>query len=228
MQKKTIIILSLLSAVFSLIYILFSYYGYMRYFGMYVFSTESYSKNYSKLDKMVDDKKVIISMTTTPSRIKKIGPVIRSLLDQTVRVDSISIVIPYGKDYTIEKDLEKVVSVYRTGKDYGELNCLIPTVMREGESDTLIITVGDDTIYSKDFIEKLLETNQSNTDSIIFNSKDEQVDTKKGSVFKTDIFDEGFLDPPEGVDSNKWINDYIAKNKLKTMRIEAKENYRCI
>jgi hypothetical protein len=238
MERKTIIILSLISAVFSLVYILLAYYGYLRYCGMYVFSTEKFSRDYTKLDKIHDDKRrVVVSMTATESSIKKIGPVVRSLLDQTVRVDLISIVIPYGRGYMIPKDIENVVSVFKTGKNYGELNCLIPTIMRESESNTLVITVGEDTIYSKDFIEQLLDTYIKNGDKcVVFNESQlsDTIDIKKGVVIPTDIFTESFLNPPEMKEKiskdicTSWLNNYIEKNNIKKVKVSIKENYRCI
>ena len=93
MEKKTIIIISLISAIFSLIYILLNYFGVIRYFGLYFSPVEKYIKKYKNLDK-IGEHKIIISLTETPEQIKKITPTIKSLLDQTVKVDLISIVIP--------------------------------------------------------------------------------------------------------------------------------------
>ena len=226
MEKKTIIILSLVSAILTLIYIILSSYGYMRYITIFRTPTKKYIENYNKLDKAHDTRRVVISVITTDKSIKKITPVIKSLLDQTVKVDLITIVVPYGKDYDPPDDIKDCVTLFRTGKNYGDLNSLIPTIMREGDADTIIITVGDDTIYGIDFIEKLLNDKfkSSSDKNIIYNNSQEFIDIKKGAVFISDIFNDDFTNPPKDCDANKWVNNYL-KNTPKE-RINYRENHK--
>ena len=121
MEKKTIIVISLVSAIFSLIYVLLTYFGLTRYVGLYMFSTEGYSKKYKNLDKL-GKYKTIISMTATPKQMEKLTHTIKSLLDQTVRVDLISIVVPYGNNYRLPDELKSSVVVIRCDKDQGMMN----------------------------------------------------------------------------------------------------------
>ena len=222
MQKKTIVIISLLSAIFSLIYVLLNYYGLIRYFSLHIFPTERYIKNYQNLDK-IGNNRTIISLTVTPEQMMKLTPTITSLLDQTVKVDQISITVPYGDQYRLPYKIKNDVSVFRCGKDQGILNCLIPVIMRETESTTHIITLAGDKIYGKDFIEELLETSEKHPDKIIYENNKKTIDLNKGVVFSTKFFNEDFLDIPKGMDSNRWVNDYFETHSKKKIRY--KYNY---
>jgi len=209
MEKRTIIIISLVSIILSFIYIILNYYGYIRYLMIHTSSMNKYIENYKKLDKAHDKRRVIISII--PRGVKSINPVIKSLLDQTVKVDLITIVVPYGPQGSDYDNLSKdSISVFKTAKNYGDLNCIIPTVMRESESDTLIITLGGDTIYGKDFIEQLLDKYDG---KIVYNNTTDFIDINKGAVFETNLFKEDFLTPPSDIDANKWINDYLSSKE---------------
>lgn len=225
MEKKTIIIISLISAIFSLIYILLNYFGVIRYFALYFSPVEKYIKKYKNLDK-IGEHKIIINLTVTPEQIKKITPTIKSLLDQTVKVDLISIVIPYGNKYKLPSKLKDSVSVFRCEDDKKELNFLIPTILREGESTTRIITLGSDKVYGKDFIETLLEQSNKNPNKIIYKNNKDYIDLTKGVVFSTNFFDEKALDIPENTDCNKWVNNYF--NSFQKERINYNENYQIL
>lgn len=122
---------------------------------------EFYDKMYSKIPRVKSKRKVVISLTTIPSRIDKIKPTLISLMDSSRRVDEIQINIPYktlkGYKYTIPKWLFKLknVKIYRVEKDYGPGTKLIPTLKRENK-DTVIIVVDDDVIYGSRLIETYL------------------------------------------------------------------------
>ena len=163
MGTKAYVTISLITSIISLIYTILSYYGITRYLKILLSSPKKYIKKYGKLD-IGDKDRVIISMSTSSSKIR---PVINSLLDQTVKVDLIAINVPYGKKYKLPKDLEDAVALYRTSKPYGSSTCLIPAVMREGEKTTKIITVGDNVIYGKDFIEVLLKESKKHPNDIV-------------------------------------------------------------
>lgn len=143
-------------------------------------------KRYRKLIKYSDDPKyteevlsvyadlpevwegrTVISMTSIPERLKYLRPVLTSLLDQTYKVDEISLNIPYvsrkGKEYEIPKWLEELaknmespVQIHRVPVDLGPGTKILPTLKRE-TLDTLIIVVDDDNIYSSKLVEGLIE-----------------------------------------------------------------------
>jgi len=223
MEKKIIIIISLISAVLSLVYVLLNYFGITRYMGLYMFPVESYIKNYKKLDK-IGKNRTIISVTATPNQMKKLTTTIKSLLDQTVKVDIISIVIPHGNKYIVPNELKDVISIFRCGEDKEGLNCLIPTVMRENESTTRIITIGSGKIYGKDFIEELLVEAEKYPNKIIHTT--DSIDITSGVVFSTEFFDENFLNTPKGIDANKWVNTYF--KDFQKQKIKYSENYKSI
>lgn len=226
MEKKTIIIISLISAIISLIYVILKYYGLIRYVSIYLYPIESYSKNYKNLDK-IGKNRIIISLTATPEEMKNLTPVINSLLDQTVKVDLISCTIPEGNEYKIPNKINDYISIFRCGEDKGLLNSIIPVVMREYESTTRIITLGASKIYGKDFIEILLEESEKHPEKIIYaNFKNGYIDLASGVVFSTQFFDEKFINHPKKCDSNEWINEYF-KNFPK-QNIKYNENYKSI
>lgn len=165
MKKKTVVILSLLSALITLIYILGDYYGWNRYFALHLYNPSSYIEVYKKLEKADPKNRVIINFTTTPERLSKLKPLIASLLDQTVQVSEIALTVPY--DYKVPDDISKLVSLYRYKKEYGEMAGLIPVVLRERDADTKIIVVKDDLIYPKDYIQTLVESSEKSPNKII-------------------------------------------------------------
>jgi hypothetical protein len=194
---------------------------------------DKYVKNYSKLDKLYKDRRVIISIIPTSVNtasdktaslsIKKLSNTVKSLLDQTVKVDLISVVLLDKEN--LPGDLDKSVSVFKTIKNYGELNALIPAIMREGESNTQIIILSDGVIYGKDFIEKLLETSLNNPKKIVYTG-DDKLNIRKGVIFSTDMFDETFIDLPDNMCCHEWINKKCCD--IQSIKIEYKENYKSL
>lgn len=225
MKKKTIIIVSLISSVLSLLYVILNYFGLIRYCGLYLFTVESYSKKYNNLDK-IGDYRTVISLTATPEQMKNLTPTIKSLLDQTVKVDLISVTIPYGNEYKLPSKLENSVSIFRCGIDKKSLNCLLPAITREGESTTKIITLGSDKIYGKDFIEVLLDKSNKKPDTIIYENNKDYIDLMKGVVFSTNFFEENIFDKPTNVEPNEWINEYF--KYFPKEKINYTENYNSI
>ena len=236
MKKKTIIIISLLSAVFSLIYILLNYFGLVRYIGMYIYPIEGFINKYKNIDQINIKNKVIISLIATTPQLENINPVIKSLLDQTVRVDLISIILPSHNTWVLPTELTKTVAIFKCPPgektQTGNLDCLLSTITREGESTTKIITLGAGVIYGKDFIEILLETSEKNPNSIIYVNSDSKsesyIDLEKGSLYSMNFFDQDFLNigPPADMHANEWINKYF-KNRDKK-KIVYNENYKQI
>jgi hypothetical protein len=111
--------------------------------------------------------KIIASLTTTPYRIDLILPVILSVLNQSISIDSIEINIPYifkrtDESYKIPEwllSLEKEsklsnceIRIFRT-EDYGGITKVAPTLMRHRcDDDVYIWSVDDDIIYSKNML----------------------------------------------------------------------------
>lgn len=172
-MNKTFIAISLIITIFFMIFSILEYNGIIRYFKLYTKNSfEKFVKNYSHKRPFSSTHKTVISLTTTKQKINKLLPVLNSLLDQTVKVNQISLNFPdnYEKQiYKVPKHYENIVNVYRSGKDYGIYNNLIPTLLREVENNTLIICLKDNYIYGNDFIENIIQ-DSDNSNEIIQNN----------------------------------------------------------
>lgn len=118
-------------------------------------------------------RKVVFSFTTSPTRIKKCGTMIRSILYQTVRPDLILLNIPEvfertGEYYEIPDEVNELVTVNICEHDYGPGTKIVPTItyLRENEwdEDTMII-YGDDDIR---YLPKMIETYLSLPDESVW------------------------------------------------------------
>lgn len=218
MRKQTLLILVIIITIISVVYILSEYFGFTRYIMLHVSEPDNYIKNYSKLPKMSKDR-VVISFTTTPDRIKKIKPMLLSILDQTTKVDQIAMVIPYrynGVKYDIPPYVKDIVNVIPSGKNYGKGTSLIPILLREEDCKTIIISVNDDTIYGKDFIETMIGYSEKNPDCVLKN--------KDGILVKPQCYGCDVIDRNRVTFDMNWFVEKSKKHKT----INYKENYKCI
>ena len=219
MQKRTIIILTIISTILSLITIFLSYFGIIRYLSLHVKSSEKFIEKYSKLPKVSDNSRVVISFTTTPEKIKKIKPMINSILDQTVKVDFIEIVIPNSeKTYDIPKYIKDVAMVLPSGKDYGDGTKIIPVLLREQESDTVIIALNDNMVYGQDYIYSIIEESRKNPEKMIIDNKNSTM------LVKPEFFDSDVINRNKKKYDLKWM---IKKSKG-TKVLNYSENYKII
>jgi hypothetical protein len=109
---------------------------------------------------------VIASLTTLPSRINLLRPMLVSILNQSYPVDSIHINIPLvckrtKEEYVIPKWLESFpkLEIFRT-EDYGSITKVAPTFFREKEA--YIWSVDDDLAYPPNILKFLIENNRPN------------------------------------------------------------------
>jgi len=213
MKRRTIVVLSFLSAVVSAIYVVSNYFGWNRYISMHLFSNESYIKNYLKLDKGSNKRTVISLDSKNPEKLK---PTLNSLLDQTVRVDEIAINVKRG--LKVPNEVKKIARVYTYDKTYkDDLGGIIPTILREEDADTLIIWVRDDMIYGKDMIETLLEQNAKDPDKVI---GIKNINSKNGVLIKPKFFTDKSTSC--SLSSESWISNNT-KNSVNV--INYSENY---
>ena len=112
-------------------------------------------------DKGADSSSVEIyfSLTTTPGRIHRIRPTLRSLLDQSVKATGIILNIPEvsrktGTPYSIPQWLQKSTAItINRCEDYGPATKTLPTLQLLAEKPgTLIIVVDDDQIYPRELV----------------------------------------------------------------------------
>ena len=108
--------------------------------------------------------KIIISLTTIPSRINMIEPVINSLCNQVVKPNAIYINIPreynrFGKcsDIPLFLTNNKKVHINYLDNDYGPATKFIGTLINKDiKSNDIIVITDDDTIKEKHWLSGLL------------------------------------------------------------------------
>lgn len=194
------IFMTILSLIVTILY----YYGIVRYFTLYIKDTNSYLENYKNLDKAHKEKKVIISLSVQPEKIDKIKPMINSILDQTVGVNQIVLNLPNNKHYNIPKEYENIFTIFRCGKDYGECNKFIPTLLREENSDTIIILLDEKYVFGQDYIENMVEEYKKEKCGII---------SKGGILIIPEFFDMDIYNRDKKCLDNGWIKDCVKVNK---------------
>lgn len=106
--------------------------------------------------------RIIACLTTLPKRIKKIHKVIKSIVNQTRKLDKIYINIPYktmnNQPYTIPSffyHYKKEIEIIRCD-DFGPITKILPVLDIETDPNTYIVTLDDDIVIHKDVI-KILE-----------------------------------------------------------------------
>lgn len=217
MKKREIIIFTIIFSIISIVIILLSYFGIIRYLQIRnKNNSDNYIENYNKLEKHEGVKgKVIISVSTTPERIYKIRPMVNSILDQTVKVDELFLIIYQKNNYDIPPYLKNVFRIFPFSKDYGKANKIIPLLFKEKESDTTIIGLDDNVIYGKDFIQILLEERDKNPDTVL-------IDTKRTTILiKPEYYGCDILKRDRDNYDEKWLLDNTNNSKI----INYTENY---
>jgi hypothetical protein len=103
--------------------------------------------------------RVVVSLSTIPSRVPYLHKIIDQLQNQTYHIDKIYLNLPYfsNREKCYYPDLKlKNVQVIRC-EDYGPITKLYPVLEYENHPDTIIITVDDDVAYLPDRIETLVK-----------------------------------------------------------------------
>ncbi len=128
--------------------------------------------------------RIVASMTTIPSRISLIRPVLESALTQTVPISHVEINVPHfcvrtGEPYVLPDWLEAMdrVKIFRT-EDYGAITKIGPTLLRyKDDRETSIWSIDDDCAYPPNQLSLLLEC---------FNPARPQILTRYGGELKPD------------------------------------------
>jgi hypothetical protein len=216
MKKRQVLILSILISTLYLIYSVSEYCGYVRLFHMKRDSIDKYIPQYKDLNK--NKARIILSFSTTPEKIKKITPMINSILDQTVKVDQFFLNIPSSFVKMVPENYSKILSIVTTEKDYGEGEKYIPTLLRECDCDTKIIVLEDNVIYGKTFIETLVEESDK--------FPDKAISANDAILIKPGFFDSKILSRNKNV---KFDNDWLFSNiNTQIEKIKYSENFKYI
>ena len=108
----------------------------------------------------VINKRVVVGLAVTPTRINLIEKTLISLINQTHKPDAIYINLPNycikeNSTYKIPDFIDKynyIVKIIRFDYDFGPSNKLIPILKKETDPETLIFTADDDIVYDINFI----------------------------------------------------------------------------
>lgn len=116
--------------------------------------------------------RVIVTLTTIPSRIDLIGPTIQSLLRQTVRPAEIRLCLPEWSErercaYVVPPWLRQLCQVKIVScNDEGPATKFIATLISV-PADTLVVVVDDDRIYHPRLLEEFARLTEHNPDEVI-------------------------------------------------------------
>ena len=130
---------------------------------------------------MTEPKKqrIVVGLTTIPSRCDKLEETLVSLASQTLKPDAILISVPKmskreGVPYpvpniakTVKRILPGVGKVVVLDEDYGPLTKLIGPLFNEPDPETIIITVDDDQRYGKNMVATLLAGARAHPGSVV-------------------------------------------------------------
>lgn len=116
--------------------------------------------------------RVIISLTTIPPRLGKIGATLNSFLNQSAKIDEIRLYIPRKyKRFEFNPDnipaMPDGVTVKLIDKDYGPATKLLPCLKDLRGTDTEILFCDDDHIYPRFWAESFLEARKHKPDCCI-------------------------------------------------------------
>lgn len=108
--------------------------------------------------------RVVVTLTTIPTREGSVVKTIQSLQSGTVTPDAIYVNLPEwyprfkkAPDPNLELKLKTLGVIVNKCKDFGVLTKLIPTLELETDPETLIIIVDDDMNYQPRFLEGLVK-----------------------------------------------------------------------
>ena len=143
--------------------------------------------------------------------LNKIKQCINSILDQTIRINKIYLFLIVNND--LQNDLKNIpdylkdIVIIVPTKDYKENTKIIPMLIKEKESDTIILALDNDIIYGKDFIQVMVDEMIKNDNTVLVDSK------KTCILFKTSYFDSKIISEKNFL-KNKKIIKYNENYKI--------------
>lgn len=205
------IITTIIMTILSLLFIILTYFGITRYLTLQLQSSDTYIKNYHKLPKS-NAKKVNIVIYSDYKNINRLKPLINSILDQTIRVDRIFLVVT--KQITsdeLPEYLNKIVTVLPAAKKYGGdfANSLIPMLLNEKNADTTIVSLKNNIVYGKDFIETIINMSEKIPKTAILDNKNNAL------VVKPNYYDSNIFDRNKYIYLDTWFIENIPSQYLK-------------
>ncbi len=111
--------------------------------------------------------RIVISLTTIPSRVSEIGPVLNSLLEQSAQIEQVILWIPetyrrFGPCELDTRHIPKDINVRRCDHDYGPATKVLPAVRAFAGQDVRILYCDDDRIYHPDWAARMIQESDKN------------------------------------------------------------------
>lgn len=152
-----------LSIILSVIVVVFSYFELFRYMSLHVSKP---SVDYSSLTRALPSRVVVVCNVAT-------RPFINSMLDQTVKVDEICL-------FSSEKSSYPEVNSY----DYGS-NPIVSSLKKERDSNTVMIYLDGNTVYSPEYIEDICAMYVSQPNKLIVDGEN--------ALYKSSYFNDNVI-----------------------------------
>ena len=201
---------TIIMTILSLLFIILTYFGITRYLTLQLQSSDTYIENYHKLPKS-DAKKVNIVIYSDSKNINRLKPMINSILDQTIRVDRIFLVKTDITSDKLPEYLKKIVTVLPAAKKYGGefANSLIPMLLNEKNADTTIVSLKNNMVYGKDFIETIINMSEKIPKTAILDNNNNAL------VVKPNYYDPNIFDRNKDIYLDTWFIENIPSQYLK-------------
>lgn len=191
----------------------------------------------SKIETMYQrPNEIIVSLSTSPTRIVHIEPLIKTLSSQTIPPDKIVLNLPHVfkrtndtfeniPDFITKNPMVKI----NMCEDIGPATKVVPTTKFASSPDSIIISVDDDIEYKNNMIEILLQHSKDNPNSAITgesymkleDNKSELVEGYSSVLYKRKFIDD--LDPEVILNYPKFCylaDDFIISNHLRKKNID--------
>lgn len=159
MEKKGLMLVSMLVGLFTLFYMYFDYNGYLRY--RHITTSEGVDtkviSEYSKLLPASTLQKVVVVVYAKKIN-ERLIPCLTSLLDQTVRVNELVVMSESKSEEVANMAVIVPITYSREMCPSEEVYALVRAIKREREMNTLVIFCKKDVVYAKDFVERVVDT----------------------------------------------------------------------
>jgi len=116
-------------------------------------------------EKFENNQKVILSMTTNPTRIKNISKVLDSIDLTLVDIIQINLPLKFRNEYSYDQNdivnLQKLndkIKIRIFQEDLGPIMKIIPTLETYTDPNAVVVVIDDDILYNNYLIKRLLES----------------------------------------------------------------------
>ena len=199
-------------------------------FGEYYYCYQKKFFFYNEICLKDEKKKIIVSLTSWPKRIFNVATVINSLLNKKINPDlielNLSILEFPNKEKNLPNDLNllikknKIIEINWIQKNTGGFKKIIPTIQKFYGMNYYLLSVDDDWIYTKRYIETMIyNIEKYNSDSFCL-GKSKVIGNRM--IYKSNVFEYDFITKLTEEIINAKISDfyilYYLKQKKKFMK----------